>query len=43
MFLFGSGRKKNYTKKINLQILEDTQVGYFLQKYSLDEYTFRNF
>ena len=26
-------------RKINLQSLEDTQVGYILQKYTLDKYT----
>ena len=29
-----------WTAKINLQSLEDTQVGYISQKYTLDKYTF---
>ena len=29
--------------KINLQSLEDTQVGYILQKYTLDKYTLEEY
>ena len=30
---------KNFLKQIKLQGLENTQVGYILQKYTLDKYT----
>ena len=30
-------------KKINSQSLEDTQVGYILQKYTLDKYTLEKY